>query len=186
MVQTTFLQPEQFYHVYNRGNNKENIFLKREDYDRFLATWKKYIDPIATTYAYCLLPNHFHFLIYIHTDNELIKYYGAKIEKFSILHCVSQSFSNCFNSYSKYINIKYDRIGKLLSERFKRKLITEESYFLETIRYIHRNPEKHGLIRDFRDYPYSSFWQQPSRLVPLWFNDLKDYNDFHFSTLEVK
>lgn len=57
------LEPGRFYHVYTRGNNRENLFFEEKNYDYFLQLYKKYISPFADTYAYCLLRNHFHFLI---------------------------------------------------------------------------------------------------------------------------
>lgn len=55
MIQTTFLQPERIYHVYNRGNNRENIFKREDDCRRFMTTWEKHIAPVAIIYAYCLI-----------------------------------------------------------------------------------------------------------------------------------
>ena len=59
------LYPGGYFHVYNRGNNKETIFKTEENYYYFLSLWKKYIEPVAQTFCYSLLPNHFHFFIRI-------------------------------------------------------------------------------------------------------------------------
>jgi putative transposase len=64
------LESGYYYHIYNQGNNRENIFFKEKNYDYFLHLFKKYIVPITETYAYCLLPNHFHFLLRIKIENE--------------------------------------------------------------------------------------------------------------------
>ncbi len=64
------LQYGQYYHIYNRGNNRENIFIEERNYRYFLKLYAKYIEPIAHTYAYCLLRNHFHFLVRIKTVEE--------------------------------------------------------------------------------------------------------------------
>jgi len=53
------------YHIYNRGNNRENIFVQERNYAYFLKLWTKYIDPIDDTYSYCLLRNHFHTVAFI-------------------------------------------------------------------------------------------------------------------------
>ena len=59
------LQPGQYYHIYNRGINGEPLFREERNHRHFLKLWAKYIEPLADTYAYCLLNNHFHFLVRI-------------------------------------------------------------------------------------------------------------------------
>src|SRR6187401_3296816 len=136
------LIPGQFYHVYNRGNNKENIFIDHHNYNYFLQKYKLHIFPIAETFAYCLLKNHFHILLRIREEL-------AKSDKYN-LDKLSQPFSNFFNSYAKSINTSYNRTGSLFEERFKRKSISTNNYFKEMVYYIHSNPQKHGFIDDFR------------------------------------
>jgi putative transposase len=137
------LQPGCYYHIYNRGNNKENIFQEPKNYHHFLSLWKKYIEPVALTFCYSLQPNHFHFLIYVKENIVESK--------------ISKAFSNCFNAYAKSINKAYNRTGSLFQERFGRKVINDSKYFLEVIFYIHSNIQKHGLQTDFTNYPYSSY-----------------------------
>ena len=91
------LQPSCMYHLFNRGNNKENIFKEPDNYSYFLTLCKKYITPVADIHCYCLLPNHFHLLI--HTKNNTT----SKL--------ITQAFSNCFNAYTKSINKAYKRTG---------------------------------------------------------------------------
>lgn len=142
MIITTPLENECFYHIYNRGNNGEDIFKEVENYRYFLKLLTQYILPVADVYSYCLLKNHFHFLV--------------KIKDFENIQ-VEQNFSNLFNAYAKAFNKKYKRTGKLFEERFKRKKINDDFYLTELIYYIHSNAQKHKLIKDFRDYPYSSY-----------------------------
>ena len=137
------LQPGLMYHIYNRGNNKENLFKEEKNYNYFLQLWKRHIVPVADTFSYCLLPNHFHFLIETRATLSLKR--------------IHQSFSNCFNAYSKSINKAYHRTGSLFQERFKRKLIEDESHATAIIYYIHCNAQKHGMIDDFRHYTHSSY-----------------------------
>ncbi len=99
-----------YYHIFNQGNNKEDIFIEEMNYVYFLELLNKYICPIATILSYCLLKNHFHLLIQIKDIPE---------EK-----QVSKAFSNFFNSYAKSINKKYNRTGSLFRDRFKRIKIT--------------------------------------------------------------
>jgi REP element-mobilizing transposase RayT len=62
------LLPGRYYHVLNRGNNRENLFIEERNYAYFLQLYGKYISPIADTFAYCLLRNHFHLLIRVKDD----------------------------------------------------------------------------------------------------------------------
>ena len=67
---TARLQPDMYYHIYNRGNNRENLFVEERNYPYFLRLYAKHIEPIADTYAYCLLKNHFHLCVKIKTEEE--------------------------------------------------------------------------------------------------------------------
>ena len=67
------LQPDSFYHIYNRGINGENIFKQERNYSYFLKKYALYIEPVAETYAYCLLKNHFHLLIRTRSEEEILK-----------------------------------------------------------------------------------------------------------------
>lgn len=68
------LLPSTYYHVYNRANGLENIFVEERNFDFFLDKWKLYINPIADSYAWCLMPNHFHFLVKIKSEEELMEW----------------------------------------------------------------------------------------------------------------
>ncbi|MEN8225967.1 MAG: transposase [Bacteroidota bacterium] len=139
-----------YYHIYNRGNNKEILFPEREDYVYFLQLYIKYIYPIADLYCYCLIPNHFHFLLRIKEKSEILSYEIMQKQSY-------QHFSNYYNAYAKYINLKYGRTGSLFQERFKRKKIDNEIYLKHLIHYIHTNPVHHEVVDDFTIYPYSSY-----------------------------
>jgi REP-associated tyrosine transposase len=173
------LQPGFYYHIYNRGNNKENIFFESKNYSYFLMLWKKHIHPVSLTFCYSLQPNHFHFLVYTKEDRSATE--------------ISKAFSNCFNAYAKSINKMYGRTGSLFQERFGRKLITNEKYFLEIIYYIHSNIQKHGLYDDFKKYPYSSYTSLLSHKPTLlqreevleWFGGRKAFIDFHEGNQEL-
>jgi hypothetical protein len=89
----------------------------------------------------------------------------------------SQQFGHLFNAYSKAINKAYGRTGSLFEHPFERIEVTSERYLMRLVTYIHRNPQTHGLVGDFRDWPYSSYdalcSTQPTRLrrdeVLAWF-----------------
>src|SRR4051812_26901115 len=116
------LEPGKFYHIYNRGNNKENLFREERNYFYFLNLWSKHIFPIAETFAYCLLPNHFHFAVRIRGEEDLLSRQTSQVSKTCEVLC-KQAFSNFFNAYTKTINSTYKRTGSLFQERFKRKEI---------------------------------------------------------------
>jgi len=129
-----------YYHLYNRGNNKAPIFFANENYNFFLNQFTKYVSPFCETYAYCLMPNHFHFFISV---NEKVSF--------------EKGLKNFFISYSKAINKKYNRVGSLFQGRYKALEITSDSYYTAIIAYIHQNPVVAGLAKNVGDYKYSSY-----------------------------
>lgn len=145
------LIPGQCYHIYNIGNNREDLFYEHKNYFYFLNQYYKYIYPIADTYAYSLLKNHFHILLQIKKEKSFQDTGNYDPDKLYL------RFSNLFNSYSKSINKMYDRAGSLFEERFKRECVNSDILFKKIVRYIHLNPLIHGLTEDFRNYPYSSY-----------------------------
>ena len=169
MSKPVSLQLGCYYHIYNRGNNRENLFLEERNYHHFLKLYARYIPSIADTYAYCLLKNHFHALVRIKAAAEQAQP-GKPLNP-------SQQFGHLFNAYSKAINKAYRRTGSLFEHPFERIEVTSEGYLLRLITYIHHNPQRHGLIADFRAWPYSSYHAlcstQPTRLcreeVLAWF-----------------
>ena len=144
------LESSYYYHFYNRGNNKENIFKEEENYIYFLNLLKKYIIPIADVYSYCLLPNHFHLVFRIKEQLNLPE--KIKIGKTSI----HQPFSNMFNAYTKAINKRYNRSGSLFQKHPKRIKIENMEYFRNLIIYVNTNPTHHG-IAGFQKYKFSSY-----------------------------
>lgn len=137
-----------YYHIYNRGNNKEDIFIEDKNYNFFLFRLKKYILPIADVYAYCLLKNHFHIVLKIKSKEDLPEAFQNKIHL---------PFSNFFNAYAKSINTSYGRSGSLFQEHLQRNRIDNEDYLKQVIMYVHLNPVKHKFTNDFKTYPFSSY-----------------------------
>jgi putative transposase len=180
------LQRGETYHVFNRGNNREHIFLEDSNYRHFLELYAKHIHPIVDTYVYCLLPNHFHFLVYIRDLT------GS--ENLSGMRTPSQSFSNLFNAYARSFNSTYNRSGTLFQRPFGRVLISSDTHLAYMITYIHQNPQRHGLIDDFSSWPYSSYLALASdrhtRLmreeVLAWFGSLHGFVDAHRSEADAE
>lgn len=171
--------PEQVYHLYNRGNNKQEIFLDEEDYTVFLNLLKRHLssrqaaDRYGRIYpnwygdiellAFCLMPNHYHILAYQTSDVAITKL-----------------MSSVTTSYSGYFNKKYNRIGRLFQDTFKASHIDEDSYWQHISRYIHLNP------RDWRKWEWSSLsyylghkqaeWVRPTRVLECFEGD--SYENF--------
>lgn len=189
MSDTQPLQPGVYYHVYNRGNNREDLFPEERNYAYFLRLYSKYVDSVADTYAYCLLKNHFHFLLKIKSGVEQQAFWsslpGPK-PGFAIKN-PSQQLSNLFNAYAKAINKATGRTGSLFEHPFHRKPVESQSYLLQVLRYIHHNPMRHGMIADFRLWPYSSYGvilgkestSLPREVVLGWFRGREGFEEFH-------
>lgn len=151
---TTPLTGGRYYHLYNRGVNRQQIFFKKYHYQLFLALVTKYLLNSSNILAYSLLPNHFHLVIYIKEevliekdlvrDNDLIGQY------------TSEQLRRLMIAYSMTINKITNRTGALFGSRFKRIELDDDEYLKYLIFYCHYNPEKHGYCNDFRTYKYSS------------------------------
>jgi len=142
------------YHIYNQGNNQETIFYRDSDYKEFLKLFKNYVLPYGKVLAYCLMPNHFHFLIHATDDSTKIKRIG------NIDLCeLSNGFRLLQSNYAQYINKKKDRSGSLFRQKTKAKSLFDgdEHYDFIAFQYIHQNPLKSGLVTRMEDWEYSSF-----------------------------
>jgi len=198
-----------YYHIYNRGTNGENIFIQERNYEYFLKLYEKHVSPIADTFAYCMLRNHFHIAVRIKSEDEILKTLRvssmnqnrvkqsdsadqgkgqSKKPLGSLLpNYASRRFSNFFNAYAKSINIAYARTGSLFEHPFGRVPITDDRQFWTVIAYIHQNPQKHKFVRDFRDWKYSSYGVILSAKhtivkrdkVLQWFGNKDDYLSLH-------
>lgn len=198
MQTSTPLEYGHYYHIYNRGINRGNIFFEERNYHYFMKLYVKYAVPVADTYAYCLMRNHFHFLVRIKAMEELqtveISDKTAEVSKTSAVLKPNQQFGHLLNSYAKAINNAYQRTGSLFQSRFGRIRIDSDCYFMHLITYIHQNPQKHGFVNDFRTYPYSSYsairYHKESRVktdeVLAWFGGLDSFNRCHQSWVNEK
>lgn len=144
-------EPGKYYHIYNRANNYENLFIEEMNYAYFLEKSRKYLDEIVEMYAYCLMPNHFHFVLRFRDEHQLPEKYRTGGRP---LHL---AFSNFFNSYAKSINKMYKRRGSLFQKHLPRRIIHSESYLRSSIVYTHLNPVHHGFVNTLESYPYSSY-----------------------------
>jgi putative transposase len=184
------LENGKYYHIYNRGINSDVLFKENDNHEYFLRLYDTHIDPIAETYAWCLMKNHFHFLVRIKDVDEIDT--EKKIQP-------SQSFSNLFNAYTKAFNKSYNRHGSLFERPFRRKEINQNKYFQNVIAYIHNNPVHHNICDQPLNYPWSSYItclsDKPTKLrrkeVIEIFEDLENFkyvhelksNDFSIETI---
>ncbi len=179
---------DSFQHLYARGHSKHKIFIDEEDYITFLNLLERYLsaeeahDPYGIPYpnffnkvellAYCLMPNHFHMLIYVRQGGAM----GLFMQSVLI-------------SYSRYFNAKYKRTGSLFESRYKASMISDESYLEHISRYIHLNPKQ------WQNYEYSSLpyylqqdevsWVRPKRIADI-FSGPTEYLKFMSDYVEQK
>jgi REP element-mobilizing transposase RayT len=177
-----------YYHIYNRGNNGIDVFLENESYYHFLRLYAKYIEPVAETFAWCLLKNHFHLLVRIKEKLEInideLSY--STTEKPKIVD-PSRQFSHLFNAYTQAINKRHHRTGSLFETTFERKLVSSEKYFQKLIYYIHNNPVHHGFVKQMSLYPWSSYEtvisDKPTKLIRVdvieLFGNKENFINYH-------
>ncbi len=151
------LEQKKYYHIYNRGNNREKLFYTKGNYQYFLTNYRKHCFHILETYAYCLMNNHFHMLVSVRPLEKQRELFEQTDLRSKQLRSPSRHLGNFFNSYTLSINKQEDRIGSLFQRPFRRKEIETEKYFCRLLVYIHQNPVKHGFVTSIEDYPYSSF-----------------------------
>jgi len=141
------------YHIYNRGNNQQTIFFSDENYFYFLKKCHKYLKPFAAILAWCLMPNHFHFLINV-SDESLKPIKSGGI----IMPEITNGFRLLQSSYAKGINKQLNRTGNLFQQKTRAKWTNDaKDYSITAFHYIHQNPVTAGLAKNPEDWPYSSF-----------------------------
>ena len=165
-------QAGEYYHIYHRGQDRQKIFFEDENYLYFLTLLRKYREKFEmNVIAYCLMPNHFHFLLQPKTSNNLSRFVGL-LEQ----------------SYAQAINKRYHRHGSLFhNERFQHAHVYSDRYQILCCRYIHANPSKDKLVADLRDWPFSNYLDfievRKGELVVAgdrerFFPTAKEYEDF--------
>jgi putative transposase len=141
------------YHIYNRGNNQQTIFFSDENYFYFLKKCRAYLKPFSAILAWCLMPNHFHFLISLNDESlKPVKSGGI------IMPAITNGFRLLQSSYAKGINKQLNRSGNLFQQKTKAKRTNDtKDYSITAFHYIHQNPVTAGLVKKPEEWPYSSF-----------------------------
>ena len=192
-----------YYHVFNRTNNKERLFKRQENKTYFLDLINNKLTGYIKIYAYALLGNHFHLLIAIRNEEEIIQhiqnlpkakrkkvdftFLEAKKEDRDINELVIGQFSGLFNSYAQAINKAYKRDGNLFHKPFKRVAVKFRPRFSWLIYYHHHNSRHHKLIKDFLRDPWHSYHEIISdkksfiekEFVLEWFGGKANFIKYH-------
>lgn len=138
-----------FYHIYNRGNDKQRIFFRDSNYDFFLNKVKRYIMPHANLLAWCLMPNHFHFLVQANQETQkIVKETPIKI------NALTESIRLMLSSYTRAIQKQESKVGSLFQQKTKFKCA--DDYLTSAFHYVHQNPYRAGLVKKMEDYAWSS------------------------------
>jgi putative transposase len=190
------LEPDRYYHIYNHSNGFENIFTDNRDRQRFLEKYLRYIAPIARTFAYCLMSNHFHIFIKIKPSEELHDILFSDKEQALpedwYVRKIAYQFSHLFNSYAQSFNKRHNRMGGLFKSNFERKLVNTDKYFLKLVHYIHNNPVEHGFVDCISDWAFSSYQEiteNKSTIVSVnaviaAFGDIENFKRVHQQPFE--
>ena len=156
---------EEIYHIYNRGNQKQRIFHSRDNYLYFLKKFQRYIAPRCDLFSWCLMPNHFHFLVSTTTASV------QPIEKALIpIQYLAEGMRLLLSSYTKGVNKKLGLTGNLFQQKTKAKCVSQVSdtfnvsdtwskpnYPVTAFHYIHQNPLRANLVHKMEDWEFSSF-----------------------------
>jgi putative transposase len=155
--------PDNFYHVYNQGNNRQILFKDRKDYFIFLKLYKRFISPFADTIAWCLMPTHFHFMIAADARcSTKIKQGGILIDP------ITNGIRKLLSSYARIFNSQTQQTGSVFRQKTKSKCLSDISvkpgatrqtkdYIINCFHYIHQNPVIANLVKRLEDWEFSSF-----------------------------
>lgn len=157
------MEKDIIYHLYNRGNNSQKIFFNSDNYIFFLRKVRKHLYPHCDILAYCLMPNHFHFMISGNANSEKTVKYGK-----GTANIFSENLRIMLSSYTQAINKQEKRTGSLFQQNSKLKPLNdifygkiskpdEIGYAYYCFHYIHNNPVASGLVKTREDWEFSSY-----------------------------
>jgi putative transposase len=157
-------EPNLPYHIYNRGTNKQKIFFNNANYIFFLQKIKQEWKPYGEILCYCLMPNHFHFMLVPNEEGCKCISLGGKETH---LQNLSKTIGKTLSSYTKAINIQNKTTGNLFQKKTKAKLLMDDNstikvlskqeYLTTCFHYIHQNPLQSKLVIDLKDWIYSTY-----------------------------
>lgn len=160
------LESDCVYHIYSRTIGKEKLFINQENYRYFLDRWKRYL-PYLDVYAYCLMPNHFHFLAKVKpldeallshvTEQDTVRSRQFLAEEITYGEYLEDQFKRLLGGYTLAFNKEQKRHGSLFQKRFKRVIVLDEYKLHYLLIYIHHNPIHHNVGKSFDNWKYSSW-----------------------------
>jgi putative transposase len=149
--------PDQYYHFYNRGNNRQPVFFERDNYLYFLRGIKKYLRPYVDILAYSLMPTHYHILERVKPSQTSEVFKTSEVLAVEVSKAVSLAMQKFGISYTKAINKRFGRVGALFQGQFQAKPIRHDTHLLNLCVYVHANPVKDGLVESPEDWEYSNY-----------------------------
>jgi len=163
------------YHIYNQGNNRQKIFFDKENYLYFLKKMKVYILPYADILAWCLMPNHFHWMVYVRETELEISDRVTTSHPITKSRTFNNSIAIMLRSYTRAINKQRNKTGSLFRPHTKAECVNcpqfdipsfvgnriniinpESQYPQICFDYVHLNPVKAGLTKEINDWEFSS------------------------------
>jgi REP element-mobilizing transposase RayT len=133
------------YHVFSQSNGNDTLFSSDEEHRLFLDKMEKHIKPVASLLAYCLMPDHLHLLVRVSDSIE------------SAETAVPEAFRMAFKEFAQKVNFMRERGGNLFRKKFRRIRVPCDSHAMSLAHYLHYNPAHHGLVEDWREWPWSSY-----------------------------
>ena len=169
-----YFQFSEFYYLCFWGNNREALFRKDKNYHIFLDLYRRYVYPISDLYAYCLLPTHSHLILRIKDYVDIGCYYSNG-------QMIWRQVKTFFRSYVHWNNKNTNGTPKISGSRYVGRNLTNLETVSKLIPYIHQNPENHGIVSDYKYWPYSSYHtyfkrDRRSFLARILFSDDELYN----------
>ncbi|MCA6361989.1 MAG: transposase [Bacteroidetes bacterium] len=140
----------EYYHVFHHAVGHENLFREKDNYRYFLDKLLCHIDGYCELKEWCLMPNHFHLLIYV--KPELLHTLSHTEIEERVIKC----FADFLNCYTQSMNKRFKRRGSMFSGRFRRVRILDEQHLQRTKAYILNNPAHHQFTNNPQNWPYSS------------------------------
>jgi len=193
----------QYYHLLFKSNDGLLLFRNDEDRTCFLEKFSQFTKSIFNYQAYCMLDNHVHFIISV-KENSLLqqsvagikdgkktvamkKFLSEPANELFTDELIERQINSFMVSYANICNKTYKRSGSLFQSPFRRSAINSENHLQQAIIYVHANAQKHGLIKDYRLYPYSSYNEMLSgkslfadaNSVINFFGGIKQFIDLH-------
>lgn len=191
----TLFEPTATFHAYTHANGSENLFRTDDNYLFFLKKYEKYINPVADTFAYCLMPNHLHLMIRIRSRQEIDSFLQETKpdRKFDLSdartfsNVISHQFSHLLNGYTQAYNKVFKRRGSLFIPNLKRNGVKDDDYLTRLFVYIHANPIKHKFAEELHEWRYSSYTiylsDEPTNIKReeglKWFGNKEEFVKIH-------